>query len=233
MAQAFPAFYEGWMMNHQNLLEKLLSFSSLDALADDKNDKCQDLLAEVLAHYQQYYEEKTRAVNKNVFLMLSPPWLSSYERALLWISDFIPTTLFPLIDNSLGEDLADEQRERIQVIRAETRRLEKEVEQAMAAVQESIAAPPIFDLLRRHERTVDGEISELDAAMDKFKENMMRVIENADALRGSTVTKLVEILCPVQAIKFLAGAFQFTLRVRRWGSQRDAQSSRITRDVHP
>lgn len=212
------------MSNQKKLLEKLLSLSSLDALVDDRDEKCGDLIAQVLAHYQHYFEEKTRAVNENVFLMLSPPWLSSYERALLWMSDFKPSTFFPLIKNSLREDLSDEQVEKIQVIGAETRRLEKEVEQAMAALQESVAAPPIFDLLRRYERIVDGEISELDAAMDKFKENMIRIVENADALRGSTVMKLVEILSPLQTIKFLAGAFHFILQVRKWGSQRDAQS---------
>lgn len=222
MAQAFTAFLEDWTKNQQNFLQKLLLLSGSSDQSFDKDEECKELVAEVLAHYQQYYEEKNRAVNEDVFVMLSPPWLSSFERALLWVSGFKPTMVFPLIKNSLKGCLTSDQVRKIEEIRAETRREEKQVEHAMATVQESIAAPPICDLLRRFSGLVDGEISELDEAMEKFKENMRMVVENADVLRGSTVRKLVEILSPVQTVRFLAAVAQFVVQVRNWGSQRDA-----------
>ncbi|KAL3506337.1 hypothetical protein ACH5RR_031719 [Cinchona calisaya] len=222
-ALAFTAFFEGWIKKKQSLLEKLLPLLSNDQ--ESNEELCKELVAEVFAHYQEYYQEKSRAVNEDVFLMLSPPWMNSFERTLLWISEFKPSMVFPLIKNSLKECLTSDQVEKIEEIKAQTKREEKEVEQAMATVQESIAAPPIFELMRRFGRLVDGEISELDEAMEKFKENMKMVVENADALRGSTVRKLMGILSPFQTAKFLAASAQFVVQARMWGSERDAQRS--------
>nr|GEV95293.1 DOG1 domain-containing protein [Tanacetum cinerariifolium] len=43
-----------------------------------------------MAHYIDYYLAKAQISSQNVFLVLSPPWFSSYERTFLWVAGFKP-----------------------------------------------------------------------------------------------------------------------------------------------
>lgn len=54
-------------------------------------------------------------------------------------------------------------------------------------------------LARRVGRLMDGEISSLDSAIEALKTAMLQVIEGADSLRKSTVSKVVEILSPIRS----------------------------------
>ena len=54
-------------------------------------------------------------------------------------------------------------------------------------------------LARRVGRLMDGEISSLDSAIEELKTAMLQVIEGADSLRKSTVSKVVEILSPIHS----------------------------------
>ena len=49
-------------------------------------------------------------------------------------------------------------------------------------------------LARRVGRLMDGEISSLDSAIEALKTAMLQVIEGADSLRKSTVSKVLEIV---------------------------------------
>uniref|UniRef100_A0A2N9GWC9 DOG1 domain-containing protein n=1 Tax=Fagus sylvatica TaxID=28930 RepID=A0A2N9GWC9_FAGSY len=123
------------------------------------------------------------------------------------------------------KDLTDEQTRRMEEVKAETKNGEKELTETLARLQQSVAAPPMVALARRIGRIMDGEISSLDSAIEALKTSMLRVLEDADSLRKSTVSKVVEILSPVQTLKFLAAAAQFQLQVRRWGMERDSQKA--------
>ncbi|XP_040367460.1 uncharacterized protein LOC112178235 [Rosa chinensis] len=75
----------------------------------------------------------------------------------------------------------------------------RELEEKMARIQESVAAPPILETARRVGRLMDGKISTLDEAMEALKAKMLRLTESADGLRGSTARKVVEVLSPSQS----------------------------------
>ncbi|XWS24032.1 hypothetical protein CRYUN_Cryun28dG0066400 [Craigia yunnanensis] len=174
------------------------------------------------SHYEQYLEEKSRAEKEEVFLFYSPPWLSSFEKTLLWVGGFKPFLLFKLLANSVTE-LTPEQEETIERVKYENRREERELTEAMATIQESVAIPPLLNLARRFGRLNDGEALELESAMETLKGRMLRTLERADKLRGSTARKVIEILSPVQTVKFLAASAEFQLKVRNWGLQKDQQ----------
>lgn len=101
----------------------------------------------------------------------------------------------------------------------------------MAKVQERVAAPPIFELMKRGETVIDGEASDLESVIDGLKQSMMSIIETAEHLRGSTVRKILDILRQKQAVKLLAAVAQFHLQARKLGLQMEIRSAkRINED---
>ncbi|KAK8692427.1 hypothetical protein V6N13_075886 [Hibiscus sabdariffa] len=108
----------------------------------------------------------------------------------------------------------------------ETRREERELTQDSATIQESLAALPLLKLVRRYGGRIDGELSELESAMENMKVEMLRALERADKLRRTTVRKLLQALSPVQTVKFLAASAEFQLTVRKWGMQKGQERAR-------
>ncbi|KAL1344798.1 hypothetical protein HN51_018622 [Arachis hypogaea] len=214
--QQFHAFYEGWIQRKQTLLDELLTLSD----APDSQHKHIALIESVLSHYQQYFEHKTRLQNDDVLLLFSPTWLSTYERALLWMGDYKPSIILRLADTAL-QDLTPDQIRAIERVRAETRTGERELSAAMAAFQESVASPRVLQRVRRVGRLLDGEIDELDESMGGMRNAVGELFQRADELRVATVRKVVAVLSPPKTVRFLAAALGFQLRVRRWGMERD------------
>ncbi|XP_019174231.1 PREDICTED: protein DOG1-like 4 [Ipomoea nil] len=223
VGEDFTAFYHGWLMNQDAIFEQLESFLAAAAAADDDREQCGGLVGRVLAHYQEYYAEKTKAAEEDVFVFFASPWMSRLEQSFLWLSGFKPSMLFWVVESSMEGALSEEQRCKVGMLRAETARVENAISKAMASAQETVAAPPILGLLKRAEELVDGEVSELDAVMGDLKQSMGRLMGNADALRGSTASKILEILNPKQAVKFLTAVMRFQREARRWGLYNDSQ----------
>lgn len=214
----FEAFFKDWLIRQENL-----SYQLLDAIAPENihnNELHQCLIDQVLSHYQQYYLEKSLAATEDVFQIISPPWLTFPERTFLWIGGFRPSLIFKLIANSV-QDLTVEQEREVQQVKAETRREERELGQTMARVQESVASAPFMNLARRSANLVDGEVPEAEAAMKELQKGMLAVLEAADALRSTAAWKVLQILLPIQTVKFLAAVAQFHLKTRRWCLDRD------------
>ncbi|CAI9117877.1 OLC1v1019365C1 [Oldenlandia corymbosa var. corymbosa] len=228
MAEAFTIFYESWLAKLKELLQQLLTSSSDSSNAEYHHS---DLVNQVLCHYKEFHDEKSKAINENPFLMISPPWLSPYEKILLWFSGFKPSMSLNLAKRALRETLSSSQLEIIEGMWADTKREEKEIEKVMASVQESMAAMPTYGLITRFGGLVGGEVSQLEEAMRMFKERVISVLEMADVLRGTTVSKLLEILSPLQVVRFLAAAAQFTVGTRRWGLERDNDPALSNGDV--
>ncbi|XP_009339278.2 protein ZW2 [Pyrus x bretschneideri] len=221
--ERFVTFLGGWLDRQQTFLDQLLNLvESPDYENKDARERI--LIEQVLSHYQQYFAEKARTAEEDAFVLFSPPWLSSFERSLLWLGGFKPSMVLRMVDSSV-EDLTAEQVREMDAVKGETRRAERDLSETMARIQESVAAPPILALARRVGRPMEGEISSLDMAMEMLKTAMLGVFESADGLRGSTVRKVVEVLSPEQTVKVLAAVAQFQLRIRRWGLQRDTQLS--------
>ncbi|KAM1254168.1 hypothetical protein ACFX2J_041953 [Malus domestica] len=79
-----------------------------------------------MSHYQQYFTEKARMAIKDMFVLFSPPWLSSFEKSLLWLGGFKSLMVLRMVDNSI-EDLTVEQAKEMDAVKGETRRAEQEL----------------------------------------------------------------------------------------------------------
>ncbi|XP_065880382.1 protein ZW2-like [Euphorbia lathyris] len=211
--------FSNWLNRQKTLLQQLLHAISPENPYNTAQQHS-NLIDLVLSHYTLYYQEKGIAAREDPFLFLNPPWLTSFERTLLWLGDFKPSIIFRLVNSSVT-DLTAEQSERIEQLKAVTRREERQLTERMAGIQESLASAPIYSLARRSHRLIDGEISWMEEAVEALKAAMLAILENADVLRRSTAANVVEILSPIQAIRFLAAGVNFQLEIRRWGQQRD------------
>ncbi|KAL4557921.1 hypothetical protein LXL04_036115 [Taraxacum kok-saghyz] len=208
----FRNFFRGWLVRQEDYLDELRS--TLRTCDSSDEEPLRALIGRVLAHYQQYFEEKSRIANLDVSLVFSPPWFSSFERSFFWIAGFKPGLTFRIVYSSVG-DMSEVQVDRIERLKAETRADERELENKLARIQESVAAPPIAEVAKRGERPlVDGENDEMDAVIETLRGQMEVVLANADMLRTRTAERVVEILRPAQNVRFLAAATELQIKIR-------------------
>ncbi|KAB2630498.1 transcription factor TGA7-like [Pyrus ussuriensis x Pyrus communis] len=102
----------------------------------------------------------------------------------------------------------DQQRVRMTRLREATRVEERALNDKLAKIHESVAAPPFMDAVRRYWRAGHGEIVEDDAVIKSLKSALETVVENANLLRTTMATKL------------------FQLKIRCLGLERDAEKQR-------
>ncbi|KAK9069965.1 hypothetical protein SSX86_010363 [Deinandra increscens subsp. villosa] len=214
-AAHFHQFFNGWLLRQKNFRDQLRSNS--DSLNDGE---LRDLVACVLAHYQQYYEEKSRL---DVSLVFSPPWFSSFEQSFFWIAGFKPGLAFRIVNGSVGDTMSREQVDRMDQLRAETREEERRLEGELARIQENVAGPAVVEVTRRGAAAEEGE---MEAAVEVLRGEMEVVVANADMLRTTTAERVVEILTPVQNVRFLAAVAELQLKIRNWGWEIEGESPR-------
>ncbi|KAF5471525.1 hypothetical protein F2P56_008312 [Juglans regia] len=218
---SFEAFLEGWLVRQEHYLDELLS--ARQHCHEIRDEDLKDLVCRILAHYQEYYEEKSMVAQRDVFLVFSPTWFTSFERTFLWIAGFKPGLAFHLISNSV-DDLSENQHQRMNRLKEETKVEEQALNHELAKIQERVAAPPFLEILRSGGRSIDGEIKEEDNVFAAWRSALESVVTNADALRTNTAVKVVEILSPAQSVRFLAAVSELQLRIRSWGLQREAEA---------
>lgn len=207
------AFFEEWLSRQRQFLEELT------CAPRDNPFLLRILINRVFAHYHAYYHEKARLMARDVLLVFSPAWLNPYEQTFLWITGWKPTMAFCLLRGLEEEAFSPEQREAIEQLRRETGAVERELSEEMARVQEAMAMPQVLGLVRRAR---DGEMR--TEAVEAVIASLEVLAGSADALRARTVTRLGEILSPVQMVDFLAAAAQLHFRIREWGQRRAARA---------
>ncbi|OIT00762.1 PREDICTED: protein DOG1-like 4 [Nicotiana attenuata] len=216
---SFEAFLQGWLLRQEQFLNELI-------IAQNTYDESQEgiiknLISGVLAHYQEYFEEKSRMSHRNVFNVFSPAWFTPLEKSNLWIAGFKPGLAFSLVMNSV-DDLSQNQVEKINRLKFETRVQEKNLMDELAKIQESVAAPPFMGLAQQFGaellRGDGGEIREVDENIEILRSALEDVIMDADRLRTTTAERVVGILNPFQSLKFLTAAAQLTVENKNVGN---------------
>ncbi|KAJ8753792.1 hypothetical protein K2173_000046 [Erythroxylum novogranatense] len=218
---SFDVFLEGWLARQEHYLDELLCTSENCNGAGEED--LQDLVYRVLNHYQQYYEKKSQLIHQNVTLAFSPPWFSSLERSFLWVAGFKPSLAFRVVRDSV-RDLTPNQATGMRSLIEVTRMEEKTLNDDMAKIQESVGAPSWMELARRQDRLVDTEKTEGNVAVRQLNSSLVTVVSNADMLRTRTVARVVEILNPVQSVRYLIAVAQLQLKVRSLGFSMQRQS---------
>ncbi|XP_026379826.1 protein DOG1-like 4 [Papaver somniferum] len=234
-SSSFQLFLEGWLVRQEHYLDEL---TTTDSNIYEKHDSVlRDLIERVLAHYQQYYEAKSLLSKQDVFILFSPVWFSSLEKSFLWITGFRPCLAIKIVKNSVN-DLSEEQLEKIEKLKLEIKEEEKEFDEDLIRIQESLAAPPFSEIARRFGRLVmnggnerrsrnkEEEEEEEEEFMAMLTSEMETLVERADFLRLKMTLKVIEILDSVQTVRFFVAVGKLQLRIRKLGFQRNARRNR-------
>ncbi|KAL3521224.1 hypothetical protein ACH5RR_019373 [Cinchona calisaya] len=142
----------------------------------------------------------------------------------LSFSDFLSSRglAFRLLSGSVF-DLTEDQSRRIISLTTEIKEEEKELSNALERVQDSMAGPQMMALAARIGILQNGALPDMDSCIERFRISMEAIVECADYLRRKTFEKILEILGPSQAMRFLAATAQFQLTIRRYGLRRDSE----------
>jgi hypothetical protein len=222
---AFEEFIHGWIIRQRNYLDELISAQVQQQQQELADSDRLNLLNRVLCHYGQYYEEKSKIAHQNILLLFSPPWFSSLERTFLWVAGFKPGLAFQLVNKTL-EDLSEDQRQRLSKLKQETKMKERELNDELAKVHESMAGPPLVDMIRSHGRVCLSRsfMAEEGTVPSTVKETLENLVTNADTFRTETALRVVKILKPAQVLNFFVAVAELQLGIRSLGLDKDAQS---------
>ncbi|CAM8949334.1 unnamed protein product [Rhodiola kirilowii] len=231
----FEAFFSEWLIRQETFLDELrnsmhqtINNPNGQAAAEEEEEEARsDLVARVFAHYLEYFNAKSRVAQAdNILLVFSPTWFTPFEKTFLWIAGFKPGLAFHLV-KTFVLDLNDDQRLKIEQARKESRLEERDLMEELTRIQETIAAPPIYEMARRAATAVDGGV---ESALDSLKIAMEELLECADFLRLKTLMSIMEILRSSQNVMFFAALARFQLQVRRWGLELQAAAAASSAD---
>ncbi|KAH7544984.1 protein DOG1-like 4 [Ziziphus jujuba] len=246
--QSFSDFYEEWMDQLEQHLQNLQKVvSKLDAQDHDHDqdetdqDPLQALVSTVTAHYKNYYTVKWAAAHEDVLAFYCPVWLSPLENACSWITDWKPSMVFRLIESlskarlqgSNLADLTDEQVKKIEELRVKIRMEEEKVESEMERQQMAIADRKMVELSRLATKIRNGETTYqieglVEVAIKGLLSGLERVMKAGDCVRLKTLKVVLEILGPLQCVRFLAAMSMLQIQIRKCGKKRAAATTTTT-----
>nr|GFB56865.1 hypothetical protein [Tanacetum cinerariifolium] len=133
------------------------------------------------------------------------------DNTLFWVTEFPPSLVFRFIKDL---NLTPDQETKVESLKGDTARKEAEIGHGHGAREFSSCAF-VYGLVNRAERLVDGEVTQLDDAMEQVKEAMRAVVVEADGLRVNVAKQMVEVLDVVQRVKLFAAVGHFRIRIRQ------------------
>ncbi|KAJ4780873.1 Delay of germination 1 [Rhynchospora pubera] len=126
---------------------------------------------------------------------------------------------------TLHEDVAD--KPLLPIVKERQRTDAASTSSAAVAVAASSAASSLQNFGDGHSGFAAGGNGDAAAALQTYADGQSNLVEQADALRMSTVRALAtEILNPSQAVEMLIAAKQLHLSVHTWSLERDRQHGR-------
>ncbi|EEF24610.1 protein DELAY OF GERMINATION 1 [Ricinus communis] len=238
--------FHDWMNVQELDLAELLR--ALTLTDDDKPPDDQSLFAQLaeknIEHFQEYVDKRNRLAHNDVSVYFAPTWNSALENSLLWLAGCRPSIFIRLVyalcgsqvESQIAEhlqgtrtgnlgDLSLQQLNMVNVLHCKTIKHEEKLTTQLASLQEDIADEPISMVAK--EQSHAGDSNEVvDRALQNHDEAMVRLLQEADNLRLTTLKELISILTPVQAVDYLAAGRKLHLCMHEWGKKRDLKHGR-------
>ncbi|XP_078443498.1 protein DOG1-like 4 [Wolffia australiana] len=207
------AFYGDWMRRLEQILRDLTSASRGEG-------EIGELIDLALSHYKSYYLERRRLAERDVLQAFAAPWMTSFERTFLWIGGGRPSLAFRLLDAAGG---SGDQAAAVMELRVEAAAEEERLSREMASLQEAMATPVVVAVVRRAAELSDGAYPpEQDAVVGSVLRSLRLLLDRADVLRVAVAKGLVRILSPEKVVKLLVASTHLQIRIRAWGTMRQA-----------
>ncbi|KAG7581986.1 Transcription factor TGA like domain [Arabidopsis suecica] len=222
---SFKKFQESWidqLRNHMNHLRSAQNHHRNSATGDE--ERLREAVERVMEHFREYHRAKWATTEKDVIGVMATPWASALERSLHWVGGWRPTTLFHLVytESSIlfesrildilrgfrtGDlsDLSPSQFRTVSELQCETVKEENAITEELSEWQDDAS-----DL-------VLGTSSDPDQRIRRLAE----IVHRTDDLRLRTITRVVELLSPLQQAEFLIAAAELRTGVAGWGTSHD------------
>ncbi|CAK9148124.1 unnamed protein product [Ilex paraguariensis] len=233
--------FREWQTQQEEYLSELLRELQLSGDGHDKDTLLRNLAEKNIKHFQEYIDKRNRLARADISPFFAPDWCTSLESSLLWIAGCRPSSFIRLIYAICGSQIESQLTQFLQGVRTgnlgelnaaqlnlvnrlqgKVIREEEKLTSQMASLQEEIADHPISVIANGAVRNGgDGGNTEVEEALDEHSRSMLRVMEEADQLRMSTLKELIGILTPVQAVDFLTASRKLHLSIHEWGLKRD------------
>ncbi|CAN8259337.1 unnamed protein product [Cochlearia groenlandica] len=225
----FKKFQQSWIEQLQNHLNHLRTVQTHHGNSvAGQEDKLKEAVERVMEHLREYHREKWETTEKDVVGVMASPWSSALERSLHWVGGWRPTTLFHLVytessilfesrivdilrgfrTGDLG-DLSPFQFRTVSELQCETVKEENAITEELSEWQDDAS-----DL-------VMGTSLDLDHRIRRLAE----IVHGADDLRLRTITRVMELLSPLQQAEFLIAAAELRAGVSGWGASHDRRRS--------
>nr|AIN76390.1 DOG1 [Sisymbrium officinale] len=215
------------------------------ASADD--NKLRDLIQKIIGDFKDYAGKRSDLSTRCSSSYYAPSWNTPLENALIWMGGCRPSSFFRLVyalcgsqteirvtqflrnidgydsSGSGGVSLSDitaEQLAKINVLHVKIIDEEEKMTKKVSSLQEDAADIPISTVAYAEEHVGEPNVA-VDQALDKQEEAMAALLAEADNLRVDTLSKIIEILTPLQAADFLLAGKKLHLSMHEWGVLRD------------
>lgn len=223
----FERFYRRWLVRLDELRQLLLQANERLDREQGEEDEARliGLIRRVVSHYAAYFRAKQRIIRDDPLILFGPPWLTSYERTLLWIGGFRPGFAFRVVGNYV-RNLTEEQKVRLALLMVETAGSERALTAEFSRMQNRLPAQSLVELATRRRERMNGESDSMDQQIQLLRSSTKVLLECADFVRCKTVGRIMDILNTSQNIKFLLAIAQLQHRIRNWTLQGEADQNR-------
>ncbi|XP_068666703.1 protein DOG1-like 3 [Aristolochia californica] len=234
-------FHQNWLAQQRADLEELS-----EALLHDAHDenKLRLLIRKSLEHFESYTLHRLKLSEEDAPSLFCPVWCTSYENSFLWIGGCRPSFFIRLAYTLSGSQLEAQLEEYLSGVRrgnlaelsyvqlsqvndlhVRTVREEDKLSSRLASLQENIVDEPLVSFAA--DSSGSSSLNEVDGTMNAHASAMGKIIEDADKLRLSTLTKLLDIFTPRQSLDFLIASKQLHLSINVWGKRRASCHGKI------
>ncbi|KAL1200199.1 Protein DELAY OF GERMINATION 1 [Cardamine amara subsp. amara] len=257
--EAQESCYKRWMnLQSQRIPELKQLLAQRKSPRDAETDrKLRELEQKIIGDFKDYAGKRVDLAHRYSSNYYAPSWNTPLENALIWMGGCRPSSFFRLVYalcgsqteirvtqflrnidgyTSLGgdgislSDLTAEQLAKINVLHVKVIEEEEKMTKKVSSLQEDAADIPIATVAFAEEHVGEPNMA-VDEALDKQEESMAGLLAEADNLRVDTLTKIVEILSPVQAADFFLAAKKLHLSMHEWGAVRDRRRRECIVDV--
>lgn len=163
--EKYEDFYSSWVNTQEELLKILQE--ALDS--DIREPELFQEVKKVAEHYENYYAAKQSASHQDVLQTVTASWRSPLEKAFLWLGGWRPSLAFQLVYALAGQQIEAElaeflegvdtptfasltslQLSQVSELQTATNKLEENLSNDMAMLQQSFADQPLLTLAQVH-----------------------------------------------------------------------------------
>ncbi|CAK9327510.1 unnamed protein product [Citrullus colocynthis] len=217
--EKFSNFFERWVSELEEFVKHLMKVD-----ASDQDPHLRALVSKLTAHFKLYYSVKWAQAHQDVLAFFSPSWLTPLETAYNWVTGWKPSMAFRLI-LPIHPPVSPDQLLHLHQLRLRIKAQQDRVDRDMERHQMALADRDMVHLSRLRTRSrrsgerepllLDGQV---DVAINALLRRLEKTMKAADCVRLNTLKGILDLLTPLQCVRFCLSISLIHIRLRQWGN---------------